>query len=749
MFYAIVVGGGWLGMYVGPVRLLNLALAGIALLVWLVVAARRPEWRPTTAIWPAFVAALAAFSLSVVGSSYQRLGLEMLALAILLTALYLLLVRIMALPYARARIGGLMAALALVMGLAYVGWTVVLWVEWWGLVGELRLPPFRPTQLGLTWGSASVLLTVQVLMTAAAAGGLGFATRGARITISVLVVLLAAVAVISGSRSGWLSLAGATVIVASLALMDARGRDLVARGLRSRPMRLAIVPVVIAGITVASLFGPAMIDRLAGSGDGGRPTYWATALRMFEEAPLLGQGPGTWMVRRIAFTHTGEMDLYMPHAHNQYFQTAAELGLMGLAAGLVAFGAVAWLLYGALRGRDAMRRRWAWASLFGLVYLALDVVVDVHTIVTVPLLIGIPVAVLDATTERGIGIPSVLLRLARPLRALAVAGLVVASAVALVYLARSEAVALTHQRAVAAMAEGEWGDAVAPANEAAAADPDIGAYQLTAALAAAATGDWETAETAFRRVTEIDGLPTAWLGLATAQVELGRPVSQVSASLAEAQRLGDQQAALMIATGELYDRIGLPEQADEAYARTLAMMPSLAADGTWRDALGDERVASIVEDAISASTAVAWEIALMAGDVARSRVLAAIAPQDASVDRFIDAWSGDQIAVAEVQAAADAEPMNPERLAYAARVSDRAGDDEAAARYGRLMRLGPHYGPTTVNVGFGLRDPSRDAATGMETYYYGTYTYRRAMPLDLLVPGLPGLVVPEDPDVAP
>ena len=94
-------------------------------------------------------------------------------------------------------------------------------------------------------------------------------------------------------------------------------------------------------------------------------------------------------------------------------------------------------------------------------------------------------------------------------------------------------------------------------------------------------------------------------------------------------------------------------------------------------------------------------------------------------------------------------PMNPERLAYAARVSDRAGDDEAAVRYGRLMRLGPHYGPTTVNVGFGLRDPLRDAATGMETYFYGTYTYRRPMPLDLLVPGLPGLVVPEDPDVAP
>ena len=152
-----------------------------------------------------------------------------------------------------------------------------------------------------------------------------------------------------------------------------------------------------------------------GTGDAGRLTFWATAMRMFENAPLLGDGPGTWMVRRVALTEPGEMDLYMPHAHSQYLQTAAELGLVGLAAGLVAFGAVAWLLYRALRGGDAWRRRWAWASLFGLVFLALNVVVDVHTIVTVPLLLGIPIAVLDATSERGIGVPPALQPWARPL----------------------------------------------------------------------------------------------------------------------------------------------------------------------------------------------------------------------------------------------------------------------------------------------------------------------------------------------
>jgi O-antigen ligase len=314
-------------MYVGPVRVLDLVITAVALLAWLIVAWRRPEWRPTSAIWPAFVAVLGAIALSMAGSAYPRLGLEILSVAVLLTALYLLLVRIMALPYARARIGGLMAVLALVLGVAYVAWSVILWVEWWGLVGEIRMPPLRPAHLGMTWGSPSVVLTVQVLMTAAAIGGLGLATRAARLTALVLVLLLAAVAIMSGSRSGWLSLSGAVVIVGGLALLDSRGRELLAKGTGSRPVRLALVPILAIGILVAVVFGPTMIDRFAGYGDGGRPTYWATAIRMFEDAPLLGQGPGTWMVRRVAFTEPGELDLYQPWHHERLRVTPGLTGL--------------------------------------------------------------------------------------------------------------------------------------------------------------------------------------------------------------------------------------------------------------------------------------------------------------------------------------------------------------------------------------------------------------------------------------
>ena len=47
------------------------------------------------------------------------------------------------------------------------------------------------------------------------------------------------------------------------------------------------------------------------------------------------------------------------------------------------------------------------------------------------------------------------------------------------------------------------------------------------------------------------------------------------------------------------------------------------------------------------------------------------------------------------------------------------------------------------------RVPARDAALGTRTYYYGNYLYRRTTPIDLIVPGLPGLVIADDPAERP
>lgn len=741
LFHALFVGGSWLGLYAGGIRVLNLAAVSVGLVVWVVVAWRRPAWRPRSAVWPALVTPWAALAVSALASSNSRIGLEFVAWALLMVALYLLLVRVLALPYVRARIGGLLAAIALVTALAYLAWTLSLWVEWWELVGTLRLPPFRPTQLGLTWGSPSVLMAVQILMVSGAAGGLGLRTRGAKLTIAILLVLTAIMLVVSGSRSAWLSATGAAVLVAVAALLSGSRRASIVDRMRSGAGVTAMAVVVIVAVILALTWGPAMVDRLAGYGDGGRPTYWATALRMFVDAPLLGQGPGMWMPMRIAFTHAGEPDLYQPHAHNQYLQSAAELGLLGLAAGAVTLACLAWLIMRGARSDDARSRSWAWAAAFGLTYIALDTVVDVHTIPTVALLLGIPIAALDAIAPRVIGEPTVTAEAWRPVRRVGLLLLVIGCGVAVLFLARSESVAMTHGRAVSALMTGETDAAAAPAREAVAADPQIAAYQLTLALAAAGEGDWPIAEEAFGAAARLDGSPAAWLGLARAQAELRRSPTDVDASLRESLRLGAQQPAVTFAAAQVYDQAGLTAAADDAYARTVAAEPSLAGDLAWRARMGASRWDTILEAAAALAPDSAWEIALMSGDAATATELVDGHPAEAELIRLIAARGGDADAVREVQRAALEAPQDPSRLAWAARASVWDGDPEQARRFRRLIRLGPHYAPISADVRAG--DPASDGALGTSTYYYGTYTYRRGTPPDLMPPGLAGLIVAE------
>jgi O-antigen ligase/tetratricopeptide (TPR) repeat protein len=741
VLYAILLGGGWIGIYSVQVRVLSLGIVAVGLLGWLLVAVRRPEWRPTTAIWPTFVLPLLSFVLSTAFSPLPRLGLDYLAWAVLLTALYLLLVRILALPYARARIGGLAAMLALVLGTAYVVMAMVLWIEWWGLVGELRFPPLRPMYLSMPWGGPSAVLTVQVLLTTAAVAGLGFSTRGARTVVTLLVILTALVALVSGSRSGWLALAGVLVIMAGMWLLSPSRRASIVAVLRDRRARLGLL-ILGAGVIAATvILGPVILGRFLEGGDGGRPTYWATALRMLADSPVLGVGPGNWAARRIAYTETGELDFTVSHAHNQVLESGAEFGLLGLAVGALVLACVAWLVIGALRGPDASRRRWAWATVFGILYLAIATVVDSYTYPATLLPLGIAIAYLDATSDRAIWLPRRLGILGAPLRRLALVALVIGCAGAVVFLARAESSALAHARAVAAVNEADWDAGLASARDATEAEPDLPPYQVTLGLAAAGSGDWEVAEAAFLTAAAIDDLPASWLGAALAQAELGRTDRQVEASLQNAMRLGIHQPAVMFAVGQVFDRIGLDDRADDAFARAVAALPSLAADTAWSVDLDPPgRFQSILERATELSPWAGWEIALMAGDLDRAKTLASGRGDAGYLDHIIAAWSGDRVAVDAIRSEADGDPMDARALSWAARLSDRMGEPVTADRYRRLVDIGLRGASQGYEVRVGRR-AIRDAALGTLTYYYGNYMYRRTTPPDLLVPGLPGLVI--------
>ena len=175
--YVLFIGGGWDGIYAVSLRTLSLVLVAAGLGTWFLLSLFDARWRPSTSIWPTLVLPVVALTLATPRFQWPRLGVEYIAWAVLLVGLYLLLVRVLATTTARERVGGLAAMLALVIGLLYVGTVFLTWVEWWGLVGHLAMPPFRPLFGGLSLGVPGTLQTVQVLATAVAITGLGVMDR--------------------------------------------------------------------------------------------------------------------------------------------------------------------------------------------------------------------------------------------------------------------------------------------------------------------------------------------------------------------------------------------------------------------------------------------------------------------------------------------------------------------------------------------------------------------------------------------
>ena len=577
MLYTVLLGGGWGGIYFVSLRMLSLALIAAGLAVWLILAWRRPAWRPRSAIWPAFAAPLLVLAMATMLSDHPRQGLEYVAWAVLVTALYLLLARILAQPTAQARIGGLAAGLGLALGLTYLAVVLMAWAEWWDLIGGVAAPPLRPVFAGLTFGNPSAVLTAQVLLTIVACAGLGFGTRARQSVLLALTAVTLLVVLLSGSRAGWLALAAAVLLVGLAWLLVGEHRGLLGQALRDRRARRGLLIVAGVGALAGVILLPGIIERTMGSGDGGRLSYFAAAWRMFADDPLAGKGPGMWAPLRATFTQPGETDYYITHAHNLYLHTLAETGLLGLVAGVVVVACLAWLIVRAIRGAEPVRRRWAWWGLFALVYMALHDMLDYYAnMPSVLVLLAIPVALLDATSERAIVLPLASASTARVLSRAAAVGFAGLCLVSVVGLARAEVIALDHAEAVGHIGAGDWDLATAPAESAWAQDPDVPAYQVTRALVAAQEADWATAERLFSQAASIDDLPQSWLGVALAGIELGRPPADVVAALERAMRLGTQQPAVAYAAGVLYDRLGMVGAAEAAYADALASQPSLA-----------------------------------------------------------------------------------------------------------------------------------------------------------------------------
>ena len=89
---------------------------------------------------------------------------------------------------------------------------------------------------------------------------------------------------------------------------------------------------------------------LARAGSSGRYQFWETALDAFDADPLKGVGAAGY---EAYWNQHGSLDVVGPNGHSLLFDTAGELGLLGLAA-VLGFGGVS--LYAAARRVLAARR---------------------------------------------------------------------------------------------------------------------------------------------------------------------------------------------------------------------------------------------------------------------------------------------------------------------------------------------------------------------------------------------------------
>lgn len=727
--YLIFIGGGWWGIYASSLRLLTVLIAGGTLAIWLSVAVRNPAWRPRTLMWPAIIACLGSLALSTAFSAQPRVSVEYLAYAVVLAALYLLLVKLFADPFFRPRLLALFTMLFGAVAVLYVGSVLVGWIEWWRLAG-LTLPPLRPGFEGLTFGNPSAALTMVALLAVPVAAMYGVASRRGAVVLVGLALVIASVAAMSGSRAGWFAL-GVTFLVGIGTVFGAPTLRRPAIGwirseIRSQPAVLWL-PVVIL-LVEAVIVAPAIAQRVFAGGESARLTFAAAAIRMFGTSPLVGTGPGTWVIQRPAVVDVGEPDEFAPHAHNVEVQTLAELGLVGAFAGIVLLASVLRILRLGVRSGDPERRRWSWFAAAGLGYFFLHNLLDFYANMPAFLFVAsIPIAYLDGRTPGAHGMLAQRFgRLSVAARRLGTGFAVGLIAVCVVGLTVQEIPALRHDRAVAAVDDHNWPAAVSPAREAAALDPTIAPYQLTAGLVASASGDHQGAAAAFERVVAQSDLPEAWLDLAVEHVALA-DTTTAGEAIARALRLGEGRPQIAVAAGDLAFRIGDQATAVKAFGAAIAARPSLAGDPWWRaDVARTELYPQVIASAMVRNPAGAWEIEMMAGQAA--------SPVDDLPRRIAAAWNGDSTAVQNLTASCSADPMNVDLLSWCARVLRHLGDDERAAAYTErvgLISLGAAESTFELRV-------TQDGAAGFDLAppLWGTYTYRRTTPRDILVGSL-------------
>ena len=163
--------------------------------------------------------------------------------------------------------------------------------------------------------------------------------------MGLAVVLMAIAIIFSKSRSGVVVLV--ITFLLFLGLVGLSSQTANARQKRIRIFLRAfflLIAILSFGLGIDATLKRFALDNLLRER---RPMYWAYAVRMFSQYPLLGTGLGTFgaLAPRLD-SRSGPISI--EHAHNDYLEYASELGVLGfslLFGGMLSMAVIAWRVW--------------------------------------------------------------------------------------------------------------------------------------------------------------------------------------------------------------------------------------------------------------------------------------------------------------------------------------------------------------------------------------------------------------------
>lgn len=765
----------------------------LAYLAWLAARRRLPGRTPYDL---GVLALTGAIGLAVVRSATPRLGLEA-VLPLLPTAVLLY-----ALNDCRRLDGGALAratvlaativgAVALVqVGREYAEWLTLVRAVEGGVTWATLLPPSVPRVAGA--GSHPNVLATVLAMALPAALLLWTDDRGRRwrVLLAGGVVIIVVALFFTLARAAWLAAGAGLSFTGAALLLSGGGRVL-------RPTRRLLVGLgggvalvaLIAGGLAASGARPQWLFR---DSLGPRADMRRAGLAMWHDNPLTGAGPGQFA--ELYPLYDGSYPFAAVHAHNSAVQTAADLGLMGMAATALLLATISVTGWRTLSRGSATERHLGAAALGMLVVLLVHGLADAPHLFPEAQALAVVALVMLARAASGLNRAGTSgprtaapVRVARHLVGIGapIAAVLVALALPLVWIWTDLAHA-EHAASLKAARAGRWPEAVAAAERAVRRDEQMPAYwfQLGASHAGAAVDGDRQAEqraalAAFGRGLELDAhngaATTNWAAL---NVALGRPEGAREA-VGPLGRLAGRDSLLLLAHATLVQWTLPPEAAIEQYAGLVVINPTLAATPFWRD--GGFREANF-DRIVERAKMRAGELAGTPADVAALEAAIDLyagraTPSAAEARASVAARPGDvgvRVAAARVLMAspetfAEAGPLL--RGAVARRGDDRAaraalgdwyaagGDPRRARRQwltaavlgdpGAAVALGDSYAPEAVPRPVARRAARLVEGAEIERFYLIFQTFRfahqRAEPSPIILPGdwllaLPGEV---------